>query len=142
MNIINSSAKQTTDKLKISDRLAKLTAKETYVILKVHKPGFQRKLPTKIINPTRSEFGRIAKVILERVNLQIKKQFDLNIQWSATFKVIDWFKKIEDKRNCTSIQFHIVVFIPLFTKNWNLLKFIRTFQRGKLILFRTVEYQS
>lgn len=81
-----------------------------------HKHDFLNKLPTRIINPTKSEIGRISKTILERVNKQIKDQLGL-IQWVGTAEVIDWFKNLNNKNSSTFIQFNIVDFYPSISKD-------------------------
>lgn len=73
---INTS-KYITDKLKISNRVGELCTKEFYVLLKNHTPTPKAKHPTSIINPARSEIRRISKVILERINKQIKNHLGI-----------------------------------------------------------------
>lgn len=111
VNIINSSDKKITDKLKISDRLPKLSTREAYILLKDHKRDFLNKLPTRIINPTKSEIGRISKTALEHVKKQIKGHLGL-IQWVGTVEAIDWFKSLNNKNGSTFIQFDMVDFYP------------------------------
>lgn len=60
--------KTITDKVKISNRVGKLCTKESYVLIKDHTADFETKLPTSIINRTRTEIERISKVILDEVN--------------------------------------------------------------------------
>lgn len=71
VEIINVTSKKIMDKLKISDRVSKLTKKDCYITIKDHKSDFEANPTTRIINPTQPEIGKISKKrILERVNKQ------------------------------------------------------------------------
>lgn len=82
-------------------------------MIKDDKPDFEVNLPTRIINLTRPEIGRIGKVIHYRVNQLIKKRLEF-LQGISTPDVINWFNGISDKRNCLFIQFDIVDFTHMF----------------------------
>lgn len=127
-----------TNKLKISNRISKLCSKESYVMIKDDKPYFEVNLPTRIINLTRPEIGRIGNVIHYRVNQLIKKRLGL-LQGINTPDVINWFNGISDKRNCLFIQFDIVDFTHLFPGIfllwfWSLPGSIQIFPTRNLIL--------
>ena len=47
--------------------------------------------------------------MLEKINSTIRQQTGLK-QWKNTDSVIDWFKKIQNKRNKKFIQFDVVNF--------------------------------
>lgn len=54
----------------------------------------------------RLDIGKISKMILERVNKQIKEKISLKL-WINTKEVINWFTHLKGKNNCTLIQFDI-----------------------------------
>ena len=67
---------QIASKLKIDDRGQKLDENEAYVTIKGHKEGFPDKISCRLINPSKTDIGKISKQILDRVNNTIleKKQ--------------------------------------------------------------------
>ena len=113
--IINKEAKSITDKLKISNRVCKLRKKDCYLLLKDHKPDFINKIAVRLINPTRTEIGKISKTILERCNKQITNKLQLQ-QWISTKDAIDWFNRIDNKQKAAFVQFDITDFYPSITE--------------------------
>ena len=113
--IINKESRSITDTLKISDRVGTLQCKEAYCLAKDHKTGFINDPQTRLINPAKSEVGKISKKILEGINQKIKEKLKLN-QWVNTKNTIDWFKNIDDKNKCSFIQFDIIEFYPSITR--------------------------
>ena len=83
--------------------------KDSFIILKDHKPNFANKPTCRLINPTKSEIGKISKNILHRINSTIAKKHNLN-QWRNTTAVINWFKSIENKQQFSFICFDIEEF--------------------------------
>ena len=75
-NSINFKAKQIASKLKIDNRVRKLDENEAYVTIKDHKEGFPEKISLCLINPSKTDIGRISKQILDSLNNSIleKKQ--------------------------------------------------------------------
>ena len=127
-NTINKEAKLITDKLKISERVNKLNKKDCYLLLKDHKPNFNNKITTRLINPTRTEIGKISKTILEKTNQQIKEKLKLQ-QWISTKDAIEWFTKINGKNRAAFVQFDIVDFYPSITEEvfQTVMDFAKTF---------------
>ena len=79
--------------------------------LKDHKVDFAHKPTIRLINPSRSDVGRISKKILDRVIPVLRGKTSL-YQWINTDSVIDWFKGIEEKRKMKCIQFDISNYYP------------------------------
>ena len=67
-NSINFKAKQIASQLKIDDCVQKLDENEAYVIIKDHKVGFPDKISCRLINPSKTDIGKISKQILDRVS--------------------------------------------------------------------------
>ena len=99
--------KEIATKLGIDDREDTTAGKDTFITLKDHKPNFANKPTCRIINPTKSEIGRISKVTLERINSKITRASKFN-QWKNSSSVIEWFKAIENKQHHTFICLDIV----------------------------------
>ena len=64
-----------------------------------------------MLNPTKSEIGKISKQVLERINMKIRCATKYN-QWKNTNEVIDWFNHIDDKNNSSFICFDVCEFYP------------------------------
>ena len=71
-----------------------------FIILKDHKVNFINNPTVRLLNPARSEVGRISKIILSQINNELKNKLLVN-QWQSTLKffadVTDCFKKVKDK---------------------------------------------
>ena len=114
-NKINTEAKQITDTLKISDRVEPIAHKNAYITLKDHKENFPNNVKCRLINPTKTNIGKISKTILQNINEQIRTKLKLQ-QWRSTTDALNWFKKLEDKKRLKFIQLDIVDFYPSITE--------------------------
>lgn len=108
---INSETRNIANQLDLSDRIDTFPDKPAYVTMKDHKDNFRNNPTCRLINPTKSELGKIAKQILDRINNEIQISTQVN-QWKNTSAVIDWFKAIRNKPNTTFITFDVVNFYP------------------------------
>ena len=93
------------------------TAKrEAFITLKDHKANFRNNPTSRLINPCKSEIGKISKQILDRINTSIRESTPLQ-QWRNTKDAITWFNQIENKRTHSFITFDICDFYPSITPN-------------------------
>ena len=69
---INKEAKEIPEDLHIAERAEILAQKDAYVKLKDHKENFQQSLPCRLINPSKSEIGRVSKTILSGIVRDVK----------------------------------------------------------------------
>ena len=74
-----------------------------FISLKDHKDNFQQKLPCRLINPCKTELGRVSKNILDKINTNIRNSLNPN-QWKNTDDVTTWFNQIKNKQNSRFIQ--------------------------------------
>ena len=102
-----------------------------FVTLKDHKDNFQNNPTTRLINPAKNELGRISKVILEKINTQLRTSLNLN-QWKSTSNVIEWFNNINEKNKYKFMMFDVKDFYPSI--NEKLLKKAITFAERTLSL--------
>ena len=86
-----------------------------FITLKDHKPNFQNNPTVRLLNPAKSELGRISKTILDRINVNLRNSLHLN-QWKNTQEVIDWFKSIDNKQRYKFIMVDIKDFYPSISK--------------------------
>lgn len=102
--------------LELSDRIDIPRKNEAFVTLKDHKENFRNNPQTRLINPAKSEIGKISKIILERINTNIRETTGLN-QWQNTNDVINWFNGIDNKNEYNVITFDICNFYPSISKD-------------------------
>jgi hypothetical protein len=125
---INLEARKITSKLGIDDRVMKIQETEAFITIKDHKEGFPHRLAFRLLNPSKSEIGKVSKQLLDKINKNIVNSTNVN-QWKNTSSVISWFTKIQNKLKCTFINFDEENFYPsisesLFTKS---IDFAKTF---------------
>ena len=108
---INTEAKAFAQTLKIDDRVEKLAPKESFITLKDHKDNFLNNPTCRLINPTKSELGKVSKQILDKINETIIRKTHVH-QWKNTRATLDWFINIPNKDQHSFIAFDIVNFYP------------------------------
>ena len=113
---IHTEDKKIATKLGIDDRVDTTANKDAFITLKDHKPNFANKPTCRLINPTKSEIGKISKVTLDRINSKITRASKFN-QWKNSTSVIEWFKAIENKQHHSFICFDIVEFYPSISQD-------------------------
>ena len=104
---INKSAKKIANRLDLEDRIEKLQENKSYITIKDHKDDF-------LINPSKSDIGKISKVIIDKINTKLLEVYKVN-QWKNTQSVIDWYINIRGKRNSRFVVFDIENFYPSIT---------------------------
>lgn len=107
---INKEAIKVTQELPIFNRIRALPLKDAFITMKDHKSNFKSHPKCRLLNPTKSEIGKISKSILEKINKEIKKKSKLT-QWTNTDEVIKWFVNLE-KGKYQFLKFDVVSFYP------------------------------
>ena len=87
-----------------------------FITLKDYKENFVNTPTCRLINPTKTELGKISKKIIEDINKQLAEKLKVN-QWKSNKYVTDWFKKIDNKRDYKFIQFDIKQFYPAISES-------------------------
>ena len=75
---INFIAKKITKKLSIDDRVQRMEELEAYITVKDHKDEFPNKIPCRLINPSKSNLGKISKIILDKINQHLVASININ----------------------------------------------------------------
>ena len=71
-----------------------ITAKrQCFVTSKDHKDNFRVNPKYRLLNPTKSELGKIRKHVLQQVSTNIRTALNVN-QWQNTSEVKKWFQNI------------------------------------------------
>ena len=102
---MNSDTLKFANKLHTEYRLGKFNMKDAYILFKDHKPNFENKLQSRLINPSKTELRIISKNIV----LNIQKATHNNLWKNLT----DTIRNIKNKWKATFIQFDIINLYPI-----------------------------
>ena len=117
-------------------RMATNKEGNSFITIKHHKENFDHHPTVRLINPAKTELGRIRKLILDKINKKISQKFELN-QWKNTDVVIGWFKQIKNKNLYKFAAFDIKEFYPSITECLlkNAINFAEQHTKDKAIIF-------
>ena len=90
-NEINNEAADIAVDLKLHDRMEAYAQKEAFMTFKDHKDDFVNRPQCRLINPAKTEIGKVSKTILEGINKQVREETKL-LQWRNSAEVIKWFE--------------------------------------------------
>ena len=113
---INTEAFLFAAELDIEDRVYKVERRQALVTLKDHKDNFLNNPETRLINPTKSELGKVVKVKMAKVLNTVRAKSGLT-QWKSDLSVVRWFKSLEGKRSLRFIEFDIKAFYPNISRD-------------------------
>ncbi len=108
---VESQSKSIANKLNLTDRINTTANREAFITLKDHKTNFENNPTCRLINPRKSEIGKISKQILDRINTKVIGSTGMN-QWKNTKSVLAWFNSIPNKNQYSFIAFDVVDFYP------------------------------
>ena len=108
---INQELCEISSNLNIGNRVHVMAETEAFITLKDHKDNFESNPKCRLINPAKSELGKVSKVILDSINQEIRSTTNVN-QWRNSQSVINWFKDIEHKSQYNFVSFDIVDYYP------------------------------
>ena len=114
-SLINKEAKKLAKNYDILDRANTMSTPQAFVTIKDHKEDFRTNPKYRLLNPCKSELGKISKGILQKVNSTLRNILGLN-QWRDPNQVIEWFKNIDGKSSCTFTTFDVKEFYPSITE--------------------------
>ena len=115
VNEVNSEACKIAEKLKTDDRVQCIAKNEAFITIKDHKPNFPNTVACRLLNPCKSEVGKISKKYLEKINDETRKSTMMN-QWRSNEAVLDLFSAIPNKKESRFIKFDIVSFYPTISR--------------------------
>ena len=88
--------------MKLADRIDHLAKTGGFITLKDHKENFVNKPTCRLINPAKTELGKISKTIIEDINKQLIEKLKVN-QWKST-KNVTGSKKLITKKIANSFS--------------------------------------
>ena len=100
---------------RISERVDCLAKPNAFISLKDHKSKFSSNPKYRLINPAKSEIGKISEYFLQQLNSKVRDLSSVN-QWQETSTVINWFENIKSKKKCIFMQFDVEEFYPSISK--------------------------
>ena len=89
---LNSEGKRIMEKKTALNRMFNNGKNHFFIILKDHKPHLVNKSRTRLLNLTKNELGRITKVLLKKINLNLQNPTKVN-QWKNTSDIISCHQK-------------------------------------------------
>ena len=75
---INAETKSIAYNLKLEDCIESFPPRDALITLKDHKENFLNRPKCRLINPAKSEIGKISKHLLDTINVSLRKQSGLN----------------------------------------------------------------
>jgi hypothetical protein len=111
---INAEAAKIAADLELDNRIEALALKPSYLTLKDHKSDWPGKVHCRLINPTKTNLGKISKSILDRVNGEVRKATGFK-QFKNTKQVLDWFNNLPEKKTLRWLKFDVTAFYPSIT---------------------------
>ena len=70
---IRMEAKHIAEQLKLDDRIEQTAEQKAFITLKDHKPNFPNNIKCRLVNPAKSNLGKISKQILQKINHKIRQ---------------------------------------------------------------------
>ena len=117
MRDIDLKNKEIAENLQIADRMEQYSEGSAFISLKDHKEDFRENPKCRLINPAKSDIGKVSKQILQRINSDIRANETLGLrQWQSTDEVLDWFRNINNKERKRFLQLDVVEFYPSITE--------------------------
>ena len=93
--------------LEIDYRAEIISRNNAFITLKDHKPNFHTDTKCRLINPAKSEMGKVSSNMLKEINEPVRLETGLK-QWRSTQEALSWFQEIEDKDSYEFTQLDIV----------------------------------
>ena len=102
-------------KLDIEDRVEKFIEADAYITVKDHKTSFPNRIECRLLNPAKSNLGRVTSKMLKEAISSIKKKTGLNL-WTNSGEVTDWFSGIDKSEFHFFLKFDVVNFYPTISE--------------------------
>ena len=117
VNKLNLDAKKIADQLSMSDRINWLRKNEADITAKDHKENFQNNPNFRLLNSAKINICKISKTILDKINKKLTSSIQVN-QWKNSFAVIEWFKNMQKKNNCSFMYSILKTFLFIYFLNF------------------------
>ena len=108
---LNNEAKMLAHRLGIVDRVEKYNTKNCFITIKDHKSDFKTNPECRLINPSKTQIGRVSKIIVQEICDSLRLALNIN-QWQSTKDCIKWFEEYKKNDRCSFIKYDIKDFYP------------------------------
>ena len=115
MDIVNQKSAEIAKDYNLEKRMHIYTTNDAFITIKDHKPNFMSKKPARLINPSKTDIGIIAKKVLDDINNELRSKSQVQ-QWKSTQDVLQWFRKIDGKKSKSFFKFDVDAFYPSISK--------------------------
>ena len=95
---INIEAKKIAKEFNLDEKLNIMAKQQCFVTIKDHKPDFRTNPKYRLLNPTKSELGKLSKHILQSINTELRNKIQVN-QWQTQVKSLNGLKTFPTKKN-------------------------------------------
>ena len=112
---LNSEAKMLAHRLGIIDRVEKYNTKNCFITIKDYKSDFKTNPECRLINPAKTQIGRVSKTIVQDISALLRLALNIN-QWRSTKYCIKWFEEYDKNDWCSFIKYDIREFYPSITE--------------------------
>ena len=112
---LNCEAKMLAHRLGIVDRVEKYSTKNCLITIKDHKSDFKTNPECRLINPAKTQIGRVSKIIVQDICDLLRLALNIN-QWWSTKDCIKWFEEYNKNDRCSFIKYDIKDFYPSITE--------------------------
>ena len=112
---LKNETKMLAHKLGIVDRVEKYNTKNCFITIKDHESNFKTNPECRLINPARTQIGRICKIIVQEICESLRLALNIN-QWRSTNDCIKCFEEYEKDNRCSFIKYDIKDFYPSITE--------------------------
>ena len=89
---------------------------KTFITIKDHKEGFPHHVSCRLSNPSKTNIGKISKVLLDKINSAVLSGTKINQLINAS-SLITWFEKRTHKQTSSFICFDLEHFYPSIYSN-------------------------
>ena len=112
---VNKRSAEIAKQLELDNRMEVYSDSKANMLIKDHKAGFPGNVSVRLINPSKTDLGRVSRCILQDLISDVNHAIKLN-QWRNSSTVIDWFNNLEHKDVSTFVKFDIAAFYPSITE--------------------------
>ena len=112
---LNSKAKMLAHRLGIVDRVEQYNTKNCFITIKDHKSYFKTNPECRLINPAKTQIGRVSKAIVQDICASLRLALNINQSWS-TKNCFKWFEESDKNDMCSFIKYDIREFYPSITE--------------------------
>ena len=104
-------ARKITKSFNIDNKMDIMAKRQCFVTIKDHKDDFRVNPNYRLLNPRKSELGKLSKHILQQIRTNNRTVLNMT-QWQNSAEVIKWFKNIKNKNFNTFTIFEIQELYP------------------------------